>query len=96
MCLFQSIYNLNSTISCATDTKFYWNLTENIFRYNHVGITDMNGTHTVNEGIRRFCHSTFTSKYSQPHSAISVDAYIEVVRFYSRLILNADETDLLD
>ncbi|KAL0570997.1 hypothetical protein V5O48_010965 [Marasmius crinis-equi] len=35
-----------------TDTRFYWNLTEHIFRYSHRGDKDdlFNGLHTVNEG----------------------------------------------
>ncbi|KAI0032671.1 carboxypeptidase S [Vararia minispora EC-137] len=60
-----------------SDTKWYWNLTSNIFRYNHIGVDDHQGMHTVNE-------------------AIKFEACIEAIRFYARLILNADETHLLD
>nr|VWO94689.1 N/A [Ganoderma boninense] len=36
-----------------TDTRYYWNLTKNIFRYRHLGDDDkFNGAHTVNEAIR--------------------------------------------
>ncbi|KAJ4479573.1 carboxypeptidase S [Lentinula edodes] len=37
-----------------TDTRFYWNLTENIFRYSHRGDRDdvYNGMHTINEALR--------------------------------------------
>ncbi|KAF5331478.1 hypothetical protein D9758_015499 [Tetrapyrgos nigripes] len=37
-----------------TDTRFYWNLTQHIFRYSHRGDRDdmFNGLHTVNEGMR--------------------------------------------
>ncbi|KAF7294397.1 Carboxypeptidase S [Mycena kentingensis (nom. inval.)] len=37
-----------------TDTRFYWNLTSQIFRYSHYGDTDdyYNGLHTVNEAVR--------------------------------------------
>ena len=37
---------------CA-DTRYYWNLTTNIFRYRHLMDKDAyNGAHTVNEGKR--------------------------------------------
>lgn len=35
-----------------TDTRYYWNLSRNIFRYNHkngVNATELSGVHTVNE-----------------------------------------------
>ncbi|CEL57390.1 Gly-Xaa carboxypeptidase [Rhizoctonia solani AG-1 IB] len=36
-----------------TDTRFYWNLTANIFRYSHLSEEDMYaGIHTINEAIR--------------------------------------------
>ncbi|KAJ3798365.1 carboxypeptidase S [Lentinula aff. detonsa] len=58
-----------------TDTRFYWNLTQNIFRYSHRGDKDdkYNGIHTINEAIRGEC-------------------FIEQIRFFTRLILNMDET----
>ncbi|QRV91200.1 Gly-Xaa carboxypeptidase [Ceratobasidium sp. AG-Ba] len=37
----------------GTDTKFYWDVTPNIFRYTHVLDKDVyNGAHTINEAIR--------------------------------------------
>jgi len=57
-----------------TDTLFYWNLTEHIFRYNHNNADGGDGNiHTINEHIR-------------------VDDFIETIRFFAALILNADET----
>ncbi|KAF9070931.1 carboxypeptidase S [Rhodocollybia butyracea] len=56
-----------------TDTKYYWNLTRNIFRYNHNNGTSA-GVHTVNENI-------------------ALDHYLEMVRFFTTLIVNADEAD---
>ncbi|KAF7309742.1 Gly-x carboxypeptidase [Mycena indigotica] len=37
-----------------TDTRFYWDLTSNIFRYSHYGDADdyFSGLHTVNEAVR--------------------------------------------
>ncbi|KAL4252052.1 peptidase M20A family protein [Abortiporus biennis] len=61
-----------------TDTRYYWSLTRNIFRYRHRNKFDAyNGAHTVNE-------------------ALLAEGFIEVLRFFTRVILNADETDLLD
>ncbi|RPD64385.1 carboxypeptidase S [Lentinus tigrinus ALCF2SS1-7] len=36
-----------------TDTRYYWNVTKNIFRYHHLHENDRyNGAHTVNEAVR--------------------------------------------
>jgi len=60
-----------------TDTRHYWNLTENIFRYGHLGAADRyNGAHTINEAVRG-------------------EGFVEMIRFFAILILNADETNLL-
>ncbi|KAF7370752.1 Gly-X carboxypeptidase [Mycena sanguinolenta] len=60
-----------------TDTRYYWDLSRSIFRYNHkntIGSRDrLSGVHTVNE-------------------AMSADALLEMVRFFTTLILNADES----
>ncbi|KAF9219764.1 carboxypeptidase S [Gyrodon lividus] len=62
----------------STDTRHYWNLTKDIFRYGHRGATDgYNGVHTINEAIR-------------------AEGFLEQIRFFTRLILNADQTDLLE
>ncbi|EJD07407.1 carboxypeptidase S [Fomitiporia mediterranea MF3/22] len=63
-----------------TDTRYYWNLTKHIFRYNHnhnmfAGGRVGGGVHTVNE-------------------VIVVDDFLEMIRFFSTLILNADEYEL--
>ncbi|KAK7687700.1 hypothetical protein QCA50_008916 [Cerrena zonata] len=64
-------------LSGNTDTRYYWKLTKNIFRYRHVSRFDKyNGAHTVNE-------------------AIFAEAFIDLIRFFTITILNADETDLL-
>jgi len=58
-----------------TDTQFYWNLTQHIFRYDHVmgDPSEFGGVHTVNE-------------------AMNVDSFVEMIRFFVTLILNADES----
>ncbi|KAF5392274.1 hypothetical protein D9757_001555 [Collybiopsis confluens] len=62
-----------------TDTKYYWNLTRHIFRYNHknsaYGSGIASGIHTVNENI-------------------PLDHYVEIIRFFGTLVLNADEADI--
>ncbi|KAG6891195.1 hypothetical protein C0995_008447 [Termitomyces sp. Mi166 len=60
-----------------TDTRYYWDLTKHIFRYNHYNAGKKanrlgNGIHTVNEHIE-------------------IDAFLEIIRFFVTLILNADE-----
>ncbi|KLO11595.1 carboxypeptidase S [Schizopora paradoxa] len=62
-----------------TDTQFYWNLTQHIFRYDHVNVGedgDARGAHTVNE-------------------AMNIDSFIEMTRFFVTLILNVDESDAI-
>ncbi|KAF5371886.1 hypothetical protein D9757_010578 [Collybiopsis confluens] len=59
-----------------TDTKYFWELSEHIFRYNHhnggSSNNPLSGAHTVNE-------------------VLSADALMEMIRFFVTLILNADE-----
>ncbi|KAH9945712.1 carboxypeptidase S [Amylocystis lapponica] len=64
-----------SLVSGNTDTRFYWALTEHIFRYNHYFAgsgTGLEGVHTINE-------------------ACVADGFIEIIGFFTTLILNADE-----
>ncbi|KIY67415.1 carboxypeptidase S [Cylindrobasidium torrendii FP15055 ss-10] len=66
-----------------TDTRYYWDLSPHIFRYNHQGSFGKldkdgkiaGGIHTVNEHIK-------------------VDSFLEMILFFTTLILNADEADL--
>jgi len=58
-----------------TDTRSYWDLSENIYRYNHDDFDQrdgLGGIHTVNENIR-------------------VDSLVEMIKFFTALILNTDE-----
>ncbi|KAG8983814.1 hypothetical protein FRB90_005722 [Tulasnella sp. 427] len=69
-----SIIVAPSMMSGNTDTRWYWTLSDNIFRYSHTGLYQYyNGIHTVNEAIR-------------------LDGFVDLVKFYSTLILNADES----
>ncbi|OJA10670.1 hypothetical protein AZE42_01027 [Rhizopogon vesiculosus] len=66
-------------MSGNTDTRFYWKLTDHIFRYGHQegagGGSLPSGVHTVNE-------------------AISANNFVEIIRFFTTLILNVDESSL--
>jgi len=65
-----------SIMSANTDTRYYWDLTRHIFRYNHYNTgngSTLGGIHTVNESI-------------------DVDAFVEMILFFATLILNADES----
>ena len=93
-----SIIVAPSIMSGNTDTRFYWKLSPHIFRYNHhnaVGGDAVSGLHTVNE-----CESMFAVKLVDLFILIfdiavtSVDAFVEKIRFFSTLILNADEAEL--
>ncbi|KAF9530344.1 carboxypeptidase S [Crepidotus variabilis] len=78
----KSIIVAPGIMSGNTDTRFYWNLSQHIFRYNHGNggngsieneKAGLGGIHTVNENIQ-------------------VDAFVEMIRFFAAIILNADET----
>lgn len=66
-------------MSGNTDTRYYWKLTEHIFRYGHTdgarGGSIISGVHTVNE-------------------AIKISNFVEMIRFFTTLILNVDESEL--
>ncbi|KAJ7511624.1 hypothetical protein B0H11DRAFT_709566 [Mycena galericulata] len=63
-----------------TDTRYYWQLSRSIFRYNHknsIGAKGrLSGVHTVNESM-------------------GADALLEMIRFFATLILNADESTVI-
>ncbi|RDB23324.1 Carboxypeptidase S [Hypsizygus marmoreus] len=66
-------------MSGNTDTRYYWDLSKHIFRYNHANAASKNGLgniHTVNESM-------------------DIDSFLEMIRFFITLILNADEVDNL-
>ncbi|PIL24979.1 hypothetical protein GSI_12866 [Ganoderma sinense ZZ0214-1] len=71
-----NIFVAPGIMSGNTDTRWYWALTEHIYRYNHHnagnGTSLANGVHTVNEFL-------------------VVDSFLEVIRFFTTLILNVDE-----
>ncbi|CDO73281.1 hypothetical protein BN946_scf185008.g43 [Trametes cinnabarina] len=63
-------------MSGNTDTRYYWALTPHIYRYNHAN--SGNGT-ALENGV----HTV--------NESIDVDAFLEMIRFFTTLILNADE-----
>ena len=87
-----------SIMSGNTDTRFYWKLSQHIFRYNHhnaVGGNVMSGLHTVNECTLMFVKWTFYFNVDIFHFTVTtVDAFMEKIRFFTTLILNADEAEL--
>ncbi|KZP26579.1 carboxypeptidase S [Athelia psychrophila] len=64
-------------MSGNTDTRHYWGLTEHIFRYNHRN--QGNGS-ALAGGV----HTT--------NEVIAVDTFLEMILFFTGLILNADES----
>ncbi|KAI0251422.1 carboxypeptidase S [Lactifluus subvellereus] len=65
-------------LSGNTDTKFYWKLTPHIFRYGHLDV----GT-----TISPAAHGIHTV-----NEHIRARNFVEIIRFYTTLILNVDET----
>jgi len=86
----------------VTDTRYYWTISENIFRYTHHNLGKVDnalagGVHTVNE---RACliypvsvHCVLVSDVVAVVVCIGMemDAFLETIRFYVTLILNLDE-----
>ncbi|KAI1188302.1 peptidase family M20/M25/M40 [Nemania serpens] len=75
----ESVIMAPALMTGNTDTRFYWNLSKHIFRYNP-GYDpktdfDLEGIHTVNERI-------------------SLLAHVQAVRWYSLFIRNMDEAEL--
>ncbi|KAJ7449583.1 hypothetical protein FB451DRAFT_748797 [Mycena latifolia] len=63
-----------------TDTRYYWKLSRSIFRYNH---KNMVGSKNRESGV----HTV--------NEAMSVNAQLEMIRFFATLILNADESTVI-
>ncbi|KAI0629289.1 carboxypeptidase S [Trametes polyzona] len=63
-------------MSGNTDTRYYWALTPHIYRYNHYNAR--NGT-ALNNGVHTI------------NESIEADAFLEMIKFFTTLILNADE-----
>lgn len=79
------------------DTGHYWDLTKYIYRYAHAGeVGDVRGGHGVNEGVLICLVVLSFVPYQKCLAGIRGEAYLEMIRFLMRLILNADETDLLE
>ena len=77
----------------CVDTRYYWNVTKNIFRYHHLHEKERyNGAHTVNEG--RYRSSTrlrFCILIRLMSTAVRAEGWIETIRFHIKFVLNVDE-----
>lgn len=63
-----------------TDTVLYWKLSKHIFRYGH-----RNGGNTTNR----------LSGVHSVNESMPIDSFVEIIRFFTTLILNADESKTL-
>ncbi|KAJ7583273.1 hypothetical protein C8J56DRAFT_1055032 [Mycena floridula] len=71
-----------------TDTRYYWKLSRHIFRYNHKNSGEGSDADLKEDnGIGNGVHTV--------NESMSVDAFLEVIRFFTTLILNADESTSL-
>ncbi|KAF7330176.1 hypothetical protein MVEN_02454500 [Mycena venus] len=73
-----------SIMSGNTDTQFYWRLSPHIFRYGHSNSAGL-GSEDILDGI----HTV------NEYAAIDADDFVEIIRFYITLMLNADESSVL-
>jgi len=78
-----------------TDSRHYWDLTRHIYRYGHLDAVSLagqpNNIHTVNES-KFGCPSELGSQVLTSSTDIRADNFVEIIRFYTTLILNADES----
>ena len=76
------------------DTRYYWKLSDNIYRYNHKNQIEGPGNiHTVNESMSLSPFAFLQS--AQTIVDISIDSFLEMIEFFTTLILNADEATYL-
>jgi len=76
--------------SWYTDTAFYWKLTRHILRYNHQ--EGEHGIHTVNECMLQFIIFSSWPRVLISSTDIIADNFVEMIRFFTTLILNVDES----
>ena len=66
-----------------------------IYRYNHHnsgnGTALANGVHTINECEYTSLQISRAALIQRFHAVMVADAFVEVIRFFTTLILNADE-----
>jgi Gly-Xaa carboxypeptidase len=71
----QEVFIAPGIMAGNTDTRFYWGLSNDIFRYDHTNVDrdeGPSGVHTVNESM-------------------PVDVFLEMMEFFLTLILNINE-----
>ena len=76
----------------STDTGYYWKLSENIYRYSHRNDIKKGpgGIHTVNES-RLISPCLDSVGQLKAIVDLSADNWLEMIKFFTTLILNADE-----
>ncbi|KAJ6553553.1 hypothetical protein DFH09DRAFT_988122 [Mycena vulgaris] len=72
-----------STMSGNTDTRYYWRLSRHIFRYTHGNSAGRGLEEALDDGI----HTV--------NESIDADDFVEIIRFFATLVLNADESTAL-
>lgn len=92
---FKSEFKSLTGCSVLIDTRYYWNLTNHIFRYTHHDLGSSNnplggGVHTVNE--RKSSHHNLPVPSAHFYTDIEIAAFVEMIRFYVTFILNMQES----
>ncbi|KAF7354336.1 Carboxypeptidase S [Mycena venus] len=85
-------------LTALLDTRFYWPLSAHIFRYGHRNLLDgtLGGIHTVNERMSQVRFLPFSSGADSElmRADVRADAFVEIITYFTALILNADEAEL--
>ncbi len=74
---------------------YYWKLTPHIVRYNHKSKMDNNAPHTVNERMLYLFYFLIGVAVIHIWADIRVESFVEMIRFFTTLILNVDEATTL-
>ena len=71
---------------------FYWKLTPHIVRYGHKGGVDRSIIHSVNERMLYLFYFLIEVSIVHIWADLGANNFVEMIKFFTTLILNADET----
>jgi Gly-Xaa carboxypeptidase len=80
------------TPQANTDTKYYWNTTDHIYRFIPGRLALMKAPHTVDERSDRSLSPRISETSETDSSSVTrihIDAHIETIKFYYKLAQNS-------
>ncbi|KAJ3515123.1 hypothetical protein NLJ89_g1956 [Agrocybe chaxingu] len=86
----EEVITAPSAMTGNTDTRHYWNLSENIYRWSPTRVGTRLGIHTVDERISAYNILSFGSPTSDIDIPREIVTHVESIKFYTELILQSD------